>query len=401
MQKNSEIINYIIQAIIKTISRRTTKNFAVVTIHTVIKKLELKYDFLRFIEIDNKIYSEGINAVKINKEIDFIEMKELEIAINEIIDTLIEKLGKDKRYYFTKEIKEDIESKFRSLGKDIRFNLDLKQYDYISDEIEWKKTTEVLIKNSYIIESVIKALINILNKKYPEAEVIKTLKTSIKKLENINDITGYIIINDTPDEDGYYTIETKTSINDVISIRMADMLERFIEEIGRSIEWNTQHSFLEEFQSALGDENIYAIKKLGVNLNHIGTVLRQQENEIITKKILNTLIELGSMKISIGFTVETIDFIIKKVKLKHDVLKYVTIDKYRYNEGLDAIFIDPAIKTVESNKLGKALWEIIKNMQEFIRDRNFIENLKKELGEEYLQKIEEIGVNLHFLEIIS
>jgi hypothetical protein len=182
---------------------------------------------------------------------------------------------------------------------------------------------------------------------------------------------------------------------------MADMLERFIEEIGRSIEWNTQHSFLEEFQSALGDENIYAIKEMGVNLDHIGTVLRQQENEIITKKTLNALIDIGSKKISVGFAVETINFIIKKVKLKHDVLKYITIDKYRYDEGFDAIFINPAIKSVESNKLGKALWEIIKNMQEFIRERNFIENFKKELGDEYLQKIEEIGVNLHFLEIIS
>jgi len=401
MQKNSEIINHILQAIIKTISRRTTKNFAVVTIHTVIKKLEFKYDFLRFIEIDNTIYSEGINAVKINKEIDFIKMKELEIAINEIIDTLIEKLGIDKRYYFTKEIKDEIESKFKSLNEEIRFNLDLRQYEYISDEIEWEKTAEVSIKNSYIMESVLKALINMLNKKVPEAEVIKTLKTSIKKLENINDITKYIIINDTPDEDGYYTIETKTNINDVISIRMADMLERFIEEIGRSIEWNTQHSFLEEFQSAIGDENIYAIKKMGVNLDHIGAVLRQQENEIITKKTLNTLIDLGSKKISVGFAVETIDFIIKKVKLKHDVLKYITIDNYRYDEGFDAIFINPAIKSVESNKLGKALWEIIKNMQEFIRERSFIENFKKELGDEYLKKIEEIGVNLHFLEIIS
>lgn len=401
MQKNSEIISYIIQAIIKAISRRTTKNFAIVTIDIVIKKLELKYDFLRFIEIDNEIYSEGINAVKINTEIDSIKMNELEKAINEIIYILTIKLGKNKRYYFTKEIKDEIESKFKSLGEENIFNLDFRQNEFVSDDIDLEKIIEVSIKNSYIIDTILKALITILNKKMPEAEVIKILKTSIKKLENINDITKYIIINDTPDSNGYYTIETKEDINGIIPIRMADMLERFIEEIGRSIKCDIDHSFFEEFKNILGDENLYFIKKMGVNLDRIGVILQQQENEIITKKTLKTLIDISCKKISVGFAVETIDSIIKKVKLKHDVLKYVTIDKYRYNEGINAISIDEAIKSVESHKLGKALWEIIKNTQEITRERNFIEDFKKEFGDEYLQKIEDIGVNLHILKIIS
>ena len=401
MQKNSEIISYIIQAIIKAISRRTTNNFAVLTIDIVIRKLEFKYDFLKFIEIDNGIYSEGINAVKINREIDSIKMSELEKAINEIIYILIKKLGKNKRYYFTKEIKDEIESKFKSLGEENIFNLDFTQYDYISDELDLEKTTDISIKNSFIMESILKSLFNILNKKIPEGEVIKILKTSIKKIGNNNDITKYIIINDIPDSNGYFTIETKNEINDVIPIRMADMLERFIEEIGRSIKCNTDHSFFEEFQNLLGEENLYFIKKMGVNLDRIRYVLQQQENEIITKKTLKTLIDICSKKISVSFAVETIDSIINKVKLKHDVLKYVTIDKYRYDEGVNAISINEAIKSAESHKLGKALWEIIKNMQEITRERNFIEDFKKELGDEYLQKIEDIGVNLHILKIIS
>ncbi|MCK5260860.1 MAG: hypothetical protein KAJ44_01615 [Thermoplasmatales archaeon] len=60
--KNSEIIKHVLQILINKIGRRTSENFALVIIDTVIKELESKYDFLKYAKIENMLYSEGINA---------------------------------------------------------------------------------------------------------------------------------------------------------------------------------------------------------------------------------------------------------------------------------------------------------------------------------------------------
>jgi hypothetical protein len=86
--------------------------------------------------------------------------------------------------------------------------------------------------------------------------------------------------------------------------------------------------------------------------------------------------------------------------LKHDILKYITIDGSRYNKGVDSIIIDVEINSVESYELGKALWAVIKKIKEINCDINFIENFKKELGSEFLKKIEDMGVKLGLLEMI-
>lgn len=399
MPKNSEIMDFILKTIIKAIGRRTTINFAIVTIHTVIKKLELKYDFLRYIEIDYRNYSEGINAVQINKEIDSVESSNLGEAVNEIIDAITKRLKEDPSYYFITEIKDKIESEFGSLDKEFGIDLDLKQLKYLFYKIDRIKISEASVKNSYVVELVLKAIIKLLNKKVSESEAIKVLKTSIKKLENTSDILRYIMINDTPNSDGYYTIETKLDIDNVSSIKIVETFEKLIEEIGISTVWKTEPNFLEEFQSVLGDEGLFVVKKIGVRLDHIETALRQQEHELITKKTLKILIDLTSKKTSVGYAVETVDSIIKNVKLRHGVLKHITIDNSRYDEGVNAILINAEINSVESYELGKALWEVIRKIKEIDGDINFIEDFKKKLGSEYLQKIEGIGINLHLLEM--
>ena len=42
---------------------------------------------------------------------------------------------------------------------------------------------------------------------------------------------------------------------------------------------------------------------------------------------------------------------------------------------------------------------MIKVIHDIFGDKTFIPDFKKRLGEEYLQEIEKMGVNLHFLEL--
>ena len=323
---------------------------------------------------------------------------------NDIIDTVTYNLGFAKRlnedpsYYFVKEIKDKIESEFGLLDRDFGINLDLKQLEYLSFKLD--AITIGPTKNSYAVELILKAIIKLLNKKVSESDAIKILKTLTKKLEDKYDSLKYIIVNDTANLDGYYTIETKIDIDDLPYPKIAQDFEILIVEIADLSVWKMESNFLEIFQSVLGDEGLCVIKKIGIRLDRIESALRQKEQRLITKKTLETLLDIICKKTSVSYATETIDLIIKNLSFKHDVLKYVNINSSRYDEGIDAILVGVEVNLVETNEIGKALWAVIKKIKEISGDINFMEDFKKELGYEYLKKIEEIGVKLNLLEML-
>jgi len=92
---------------------------------------------------------------------------------------------------------------------------------------------------------------------------------------------------------------------------------------------------------------------------------------------------------------------IKKLEGTYDALKHIKIDKSRCTEGVNAISIMPEVNNVEPYELAKALRDVIKMTGTHLggKTTSFIEDFKKQFGEEYIQEIEKIGVNLHFLEL--
>ena len=392
---NSEVVEHTLQALISKIGRRTSEGFAVITIDTILKELEAKYDFLKYIEVQNTSYSEGMDAVNILPDIDSVESAVFYKSLNDIIISAVRHLKRKADFFFIKEFKEVIDHiadlKIEQDGVDLSHM----QLQYIVDRKQALK-----IDNSEVVENVISTLSILLNKLFPEKQSIKTMITSIRKLEEKYNFFKYIEIADTPDSEGLYAIKALPEINNVHIAIMAESIKKLIEEVGKSTEWKNEESFIEAFKNELGEESLSKIEKMGVNLNNIQVILLRQGHELLVKKALETIINIIDERTSKGFAVVTIDTIIEELENRHDVLKYIKIDKSRYTEGAYAISIMPEVNSVESYKLGKAIREIIKMTHKHLGDKtNFIEEFKNKLGDKYLSEIEKIGVNLHFLEL--
>ncbi len=116
---------------------------------------------------------------------------------------------------------------------------------------------------------------------------------------------------------------------------------------------------------------------------------------------MEALVDILGSRTSVSDAVINIENIINQLREKHDVLKYIKIDKSRYSEEAVAIQIISDINSVDSYKIGKAIREIIRVIHINLGDRGdgFIEEFKNKLGNEYLSEIEKMGVNLYFLEL--
>jgi len=395
--KNSEIIEYILRTLVDKIGRRTSESFAVVVIDTVMKELYPRYGFLRYIKVENTLYSEGMSsAVSVMPDIDSVEATEFYKAINDLIKMTVRHLERNADFFFIKELHEAIDDIDGLVLNDEKLDLGFMQFEYIAE-----KKQALDIKNSEITEQVIKALIYLTNRKFPEAEAIKTVDAAVKELEKNYGFLKNIQIYTTPDSKGIFEIRVLHDINKVWIFTMGETLQKLIEEVGKSVTWDADRSFIEVFKNELGEEHLATITKMGVNLDQIKLVVLQQGHEQVVKKTLETLVNIISKRTSKGFAMATVDTVLNTLREKHDILQYIKIDTSRFEEGIDAISIMPEINNVESYKLGKALREIIK-----ISGRNlghktfaFIEEFKNQIGEKYLLEMEKMGVNLHFLEL--
>lgn len=409
--KNSVIIKSILQSFIGVIDRRTSENFAISTINTMLEQLEPKYDFLKYIEIKGFLYSERADAAKydflkyiniiINPKINYVKTSDIGKAINEILDMLAGSLIENADYYFIKEIKYTFESEIGPTLRKYDIDLDSKQFEHLINMAEISKLEIIRIKNSEIIEPTLTVLTELLNKYISEKNAIKTIINSLKKLESRYDFLKYVKIKDTPDSKGFYTVDIKPEIDNIMPAKMGKAIQSLIEEAGKSTDLKTHRFFVADFKNELGEENLSKIKRMGVNLYYIDRILQQQGNELLTRKTLEVLIDLVGKKTSKSFAVASIDKLIEEIRDEYDVLKYIKIDKSRYNDGIDAISIVSGINSVGSYKFGKAIKEIIKKVQDNFGDKSssFIENFKKKFGKEYLSEIEKIGVNLHLIDL--
>lgn len=397
--KNSEIIEHMLQILINKIGRRTSESYAVVTIDAILKELELEFSFLKYIKIKNMLYYDRIDAVSIMSNIDSVEPTEFFRAIKAIIKMTVRHLDKNASFFFINEFQKAIDEDVGLALKENNIDLSLMKRNAM-DEI-------LRINNTEIVKHVLMALARSLNKSYPEPQAIKRINDLIKKLEEKYDFLKYIEMNETSDYDAIYTIQTLPSINPFINgispNNMGAAIQDLIGEVGKSIEEETDHTFLDDFKSELAEEYLSKIKAVGVKLEIIRKLLLRNEHKFLIKKTLHALIEIIGRKTSIGFATVSINTIIEKLIKKHEVLKYIKIDKSRYMQGFQAITIMDDVNTVDSKIVAHAIQDIIKATQENLKTKNrsFMEDFKNKLGKKYVSKIKELGVNLFLLEMRS
>ncbi len=102
MLKNEVVIKHILISIIKTVRRRVDENFAVSAIGAIIKTLENRYDYFKYISID-KDPIEGV-IIKVSSNLNYINPIKFARAIETIVQIIYFDLKEQAGLYFIKEI---------------------------------------------------------------------------------------------------------------------------------------------------------------------------------------------------------------------------------------------------------------------------------------------------------
>ena len=77
-----EVVKYVLDCIIRVVGKRKSDLFAITTLAEIIKQLESRYDFLKHIKVDTKVFSETWIAIQVDQKIDSVDGEILGKAID-------------------------------------------------------------------------------------------------------------------------------------------------------------------------------------------------------------------------------------------------------------------------------------------------------------------------------
>lgn len=128
---NSKLIKHVINGLFTIIKRRTSDSFSVMILTDIMKTLENKFRFLKYIRINKIEYiEEDYNAVTISVNLDDINSREIGRAIESIIRVVSANM-KDKNagLFFITELKNQIDNQYIPHLQKIGVDIDLIQVE--------------------------------------------------------------------------------------------------------------------------------------------------------------------------------------------------------------------------------------------------------------------------------
>jgi len=394
---NEEIVGRILRSTIGVISRRTTESYASVTIANVVNKLKNKYEILNYVQIKNTKYilnNEYYDIVEIQSEINTVELSDVVQFSNELIKTISRQMGQEAGYFFIKEIKESFPYNLEMALREIGINFDSLQLEYLTER---KKIFKLQIKNSDLMKYVFKAIFEVIEYEKGKNNAYKLLNDLKTRLSTKYTILKYIKINDTSIVRNVDTITINDKIDAVDSSKVGYAIQKIIQEADEEMGDKGGNSFTSKIKEKLNSDYTYRLNNIGVDFN----VIKSKQVPVV-KHVLKSLVDVLSVSSSQYYAIMSVNNIIKKYENTFTYFKTVRIDPDKYNNGFDAIIVSDEIDNASSAELGRGIQRIIQKISDTLGNdagEHFVKRFKDNLGKAYVLRIEELGVNLHMIEL--
>ena len=391
---NKDIIGHIIRSVIDVIRRRTSEGYALIVIGNVVRTMSEEYAFLNGVRIKGTQYDEIADIVAVDDDVNYVDEKEIGAGVKDFIENVTTSMGSHAGYFFIKEVKEELPYYLGERLKNLGIDLNLMQLQYFADK---KKTYRLDIDNADVFKYVIKALFDTLDGEIDRNYAVTTMTEVVERFVTKYEMLKYVKINDIRTMSGVDVVSIMPNINDFEPKLVGNVLQKIIMEVNNSLKEKGGLAFIEKIKRSLTEAYLFKMEEMGVDLH----VVQLQQGRVV-KHVLKALLEVLSDASAPCYAILMINGAIKKTSEDCEPLKYIEISSTSYSNGADAISILSEIETVRPSELGRGLQKMIEKLILTLGEEageHFIDRFKERLGKAYLLRIEEIGVNLHMVEL--
>jgi hypothetical protein len=128
--EKSDVMKNVLKTLVTISSRKTDLPFAIMTMEDLIKRLEVKYDFLKLVQVNDDVYNEETtDFISVMSSINAVSLMELGHALHAIIDSMNRRLGENAGHFFIKEIRNKLGDDYLSVMRDMGVDLGVMQLE--------------------------------------------------------------------------------------------------------------------------------------------------------------------------------------------------------------------------------------------------------------------------------
>ncbi|KYK21093.1 hypothetical protein AYK25_03695 [Thermoplasmatales archaeon SM1-50] len=395
MLDTADVCKKIIETIIDIIGRKTSQEYAAVTIRKLLKKLQRTYPFLQYIEIKNTRSLELEDTVAVNESINDVHPKKIGKALKEIMKVLMNSLGKTAGYFFIRETREKIGIKYDIiLQKKMDVDLTFMQSTYL---VEKQIINLCDIQNYDIIRRFIKTLIDVVEKQTSKTFAIRFIAQHVDALRESHPCFSYITITDVRETLGSEEVVVQQEINNIDKQEVGKAINAILKDIEQTLVDLGRNSIAGTLKMHLTIEYLAKLRNMGVIITPYNVSYSAMFIEVI-----KTLIHIIAKTRRENDAILTINEILRKIDNTYEFLRQIKVEPAANQDDLYHIVITRDIDRVSEGDARRAIQELLENIiesQERELRGEFIQEFKQSLDKKYLSRIEELGVNLHLIEL--
>ena len=395
MLDTTDVTRQFLQTIIQIIGRKTSEEYAAVTIRNLIKKLQPTYPFLQDIQIKNTRSLELESNVTVRDSLNTIHPKDVGMALKEIEKIIMKTMGKNAGYFFIRETQEKIGIDYDTiLVKTMDVDLTLMQSTYI---VEKKSIPLLHIEKSDVMKRFLKALMEALEKQTSKTFAIGLTAKRVEALRQQYTFLEYVSVNDIRYSLGSEEVAVQPEINNVDPLELGKAIGSILYDTDTALTDLGRNSVADDLKANLTLEYLVKLKEIGVTINAHGLGY-----SAIFKQVIKALIDILGKTSTENNAIFTVNSLLQKIDSTYEFLKYVKVESATGEGELYRITLTDNIDSINETDARRAIQQLLEITMESLEEKvrkEFIQQFKNSLEKKYLLKIQEMGVNLHMIEL--
>lgn len=391
----ADVAQQFLLTIIEIIGRKTSQEYAAVTVQNLLRKLQSSYPFLQQIEIKRTYSLEMESCVKVQESLNEVNPKKIGIALKELTKRIMESMGKTAGYFFIRETREKIGNDYdEMLLKTMDVDLTLMQSRYI---VEKKSIALLEIQNSDVLRRFLKTMIDVMEKQTSRSYAIRFITQQIETLRHQYEFLKNVSVNDVRYTLGAEEVIVLSEVNKVSSQDIGKAIQSILYDTDKTLIELGRNSIVSDLKGCFTLEYLSKLEEMDVSI-----ITQELGYEALFRQILKALIDIFSKVSTENYAIFVVNSILRKLDSTYQFFKEVNIVPAINDGELYHITITSNIDSISETEARRGIQQLLVTTMDSLGENakdEFIKNFKESIEKKYLVKIEELGVNFHMIEL--
>ena len=392
-EMNQTVVKAIFCELKDKIAHRTSEKFAVHILNRFLQELSGKYEFMQYIKVNQTLYTEK-NDIVVDPNISNVDSNQLSSALETLIQKIVIEMKEGADYFFIKELQDALEH----INKAHYFVNNFSPLESMQQEFLSQRRLSTAIPKTQLFIDVIHAVLVTVNKYHSENETLSIVHSSMNEMEKEFSFFKEVILAGSEEKEGYYTVELKSSIQSIPVYQLSKAFTLFFTLIARHCRSDDTELFRNQLKNSLGRQNLSFLNGINVSLDSIEFPTQTINEKKMFERLIISLIQIINQHTSDRFAFMVMNKLIEELKQQHLIMNTLQIEK---KDGIYQISLVNEKELSDRDKLRKVMKTLIERVGKQLQHKqsSFIEQLKQNLGKDYVTAIEEVGVNFHIFEL--